>query len=170
MSPSKDAVSVANLICRKYESRHPERIAKDMGILVFPTPFKKQKGAYKVIERQPIIFINDDLHPVIREIVFGHELGHHLLHRAEAVQLGGFQEFNLFDMRESRLEYEANLFAAQLMLPDDEITELIYRGFDVQQIAKAMRSDINLVAIKVAELNRQGYKFREQEYKNDFLK
>ena len=68
------------------------------------------------------------------------------------------------------MEYEANLFAAQLMLPEEEIKEYIYRGFDVQQIARAMRSDINLVAIKVAELNRQGCRFREQEYKNNFLK
>ena len=73
-------------------------------------------------------------------------------------------------MRENRMEYEANLFAAQLMLPDDEIKEYIYRGYDVQQIARAMRSDINLVAIKVAELNRQGCCFREQEFRSDFLK
>ena len=81
MAQVKDAVSVANKIFRTYENRRPERIAKEMGILIIPAPFKKQKGAYKVIERQPIIFINDSLHPVVREIVFGHELGHHLLHR-----------------------------------------------------------------------------------------
>ena len=170
MAQVKDAVSTANKIFRTYEHRRPERIAKEMGILIVPAPFKKQKGAYKVIERQPIIFINDHLHTVIREIVFGHELGHHLLHREEAIQVGGFQEFNLFDMRENRMEYEANLFAAQLMLPDDEIKEYIYRGFDVQQIARAMRSDINLVAIKVSELNRQGCYFREQEFRSNFLK
>ena len=170
MAQSKDAVSVANTIFRTYEHRRPERIAKEAGILIIPAPFKKQKGAYKVIERQPIVFINDSLHPVVREIVFGHELGHHFLHREEAIQAGGFQEFNLFDMRESRMEYEANLFAAQLMLPDDEIKEYIYKGFDIHQIARAMRSDINLVAIKVAELNRQGYGFRTQEFRNNFLK
>ena len=158
MAQVTDAISAANRIYRTYEHRRNERIAKEMGILIIPTPFKKQKGAYKVIDRQSIIFINDNLHPVVREIVFGHELGHHLLHREEAVSGSGFQEFNLFDMRENRMEYEANLFAAQLMLPDDEIKELIYRGYDVQQIAKAMRSDINLVAIKVSELNRHGDK------------
>ena len=170
MAQVKDAVSVANKVFRTYENRRPERIAKEMGILIVPAPFKKQKGAYKVIERQPIIFINDSLHPVVREIVFGHELGHHLLHREEAIQAGGFQEFNLFEMRENRMEYEANLFAAQLMLPDDEIKEYIYRGFDVQQIARAMRSDINLVAIKGDLLRSQGYQFNHQEHSNDFLK
>ena len=170
MAQSKDAVSVANTILRTYEHRSPERIAKEAGILIIPAPFKKQKGVYKVIERQPTIFINDSLHPVVREIVFGHELGHHFLHREEVIKAGGFQEFNLFDMRESRMEYEANLFAAQLMLPDDEIKEYIYKGFDIHQIARAMRSDINLVAIKVAELNWQGYGFRTQEFRNNFLK
>ena len=38
------------------------------------------------------------------------------------------------------------------------------------QIARAMDSDINLVALKVAELNRQGYSFRGQEFRSDFLK
>ena len=71
-------------------------------------------------------------------------------------------------MTTSRIEYEANVFAAQMMLPDDEITEYIYQGFDVQQIAHAMKSDINLVALKVAERRSRGYKFREQEYKNKF--
>ena len=57
MAQVKDAVSVANKVFRTYENRRPERIAKEMGILIIPAPFKKQKGAYKVIERQPIIFI-----------------------------------------------------------------------------------------------------------------
>ena len=170
MAQVKDAVSVANKVFRTYENRRPERLAKEMGILIIPAPFKKQKGAYKVIERQPIIFIKQDLHPVMRDIVIGHELGHHKLHRAEAIAAGGFQEFNLFDMQQNRMEYDANMFAAQLMLPDDDIMELIYKGFDVAQIARALRSDINLVALKVAELNSRGHSFRPQEYKNTFLK
>ena len=52
----------------------------------------------------------------------------------------------------------------------DDIMELIYKGFDVAQIARALRSDINLVALKVAELNSRGHSFRPQEYKNTFLK
>lgn len=73
-------------------------------------------------------------------------------------------------MRDHRMEYEANMFAAQIALPDEDILELIYNGYDVGQIARAMESDINLVALKVAELNSRGYSFREQEHRNDFLK
>lgn len=170
MGQMKDAVLAANGVIRQYGTRRPERLAKDMDIMILPQPFKTQKGAYKVIERQPIIFIKQDLHPVMREIVIAHELGHHKLHRAEAIECGGFREFNLFDMQQNRMEYDANMFAAQLMLPDEDITELIYRGMDVAQIARALRSDINLVALKVAELNSRGHSFRPQEYRNTFLK
>ena len=170
MAQVKDAVSVANKIFRTYENRRPEKIAKEMGILIVPAPFKTQKGAYKVIERQPIIFINDSLHPVVREIVFGHELGHHLLHKQEAIQAGGFQEFNIFNMRNNRMEYEANVFASQISLPDDDFLELAERGYDTQQIASALNSDINLVALKADTLISQGYRLRPQEHRNNFLK
>ena len=81
-----------------------------------------------------------------------HEIGHDALHREEAVKAGGFKEFNIFDMRQSRMEYEANIFASQISLPDDEILEYIENGYDIQQIARAMHSDINLVALKTDTL------------------
>ena len=43
-----------------------------------------------------------------------HELGHDALHREEATKVGGFKEFEIFNMRDNRMEYEANLFAAQI--------------------------------------------------------
>ena len=73
-------------------------------------------------------------------------------------------------MRENRMEYEANVFAAQAFLPDDTIIEYIKNGYDIQQIAKAMHSDINLIALKVDTLTSQGYQFRKKEHRNDFLK
>ena len=104
------------------------------------------------------------MHPVIEQIVLWHEIGHDVLHRQEAVSAGGFKEFNIFDMRENRMEYEANVFAAQASLPDDTIIEYIKQGYDIQH------SDINLVALKVDTLNSQGYNFRKQEHRNDFLR
>jgi hypothetical protein len=67
------------------------------------------------------------------------------------------------------MEYEANLFAAQVSLSDDKILEYIERGYDVAQIASAMYSDINLVALKVSELNNRGYRLNPQTYNKSFL-
>ena len=33
------------------------------------------------------------------------------------------------------MEYEANIFATQIALPDDDFLELVEHGYDVQQIA-----------------------------------
>ena len=43
-------------------------------------------------------------------------------------------------------------------------------GYDAAQIAMAMASDINLVALKVSELSRRGYTFRDVDHRSDFLK
>lgn len=118
MTRIADTVRTANRIMRKYDERDPERIAHYAGIMILPQPFVKQKGAYTVMMRKPIIFIKRDLHPAMRSIVLAHEFGHHFLHRQEAMQSGGFHEFNLFDMQNNQMEYEANVFAAQLKLPD----------------------------------------------------
>jgi Zn-dependent peptidase ImmA (M78 family) len=68
------------------------------------------------------------------------------------------------------MEYEANIFAAQLALSDDDVLECIEMGYDVEQIATTLGSDINLVALKIDTLISQGYLLRKQEHKSDFLK
>lgn len=50
------------------------------------------------------------------------------------------------------MEYEANVFASQVSLDDVEILEYIRYGYDIQQIASAMHSDTNLVALKTDTL------------------
>ncbi len=73
-------------------------------------------------------------------------------------------------MQNNQMEYEANVFAAQLKLPDEDVWECVYNGYDIAATARALHSDINLVALKIAELNRRGYQLREQEYRNKFLR
>lgn len=163
-----EIVQTANRLVDTLGTRDPHRIAGDLGIEVVPVDFRRQRGAYKVLMRNRFIFIKNDLHPVMENIVMLHEIGHDVLHRKEAVKAGGFKEFNIFDMRESRMEYEANIFTAQVSLADDEILEYISQGYDVQQIARAMYSDINLVALKADALMLQGYNLRPQEYRKDF--
>ena len=154
-------------VCR---TRDPLRIARDLGIEVMYYPFNEQRGAYKVLMRNRFIFIKNDLHPVMENIVLLHELGHDALHREEATKVGGFKEFEIFNMRDNRMEYEANLFAAQISLSDEDFLELAERGYDTQQIARTLNSDINLFALKADTLISQGYRLRQQEHCNDFLR
>ncbi len=167
---TEETIRRADRLVRKYGTRDADRLAAETGLIVVPCSFHRQKGVYKVIERNRYVFLKEDLDPVMHSIVLLHELGHDMLHRKEAVLAGAFQEFNIFEMKDRRMEFEANVFAAQISLPDEEILRYIYQGCDAAQIAGAMHSDINLVSIKISELNRRGYEFRETERKTDFLR
>lgn len=80
------------------------------------------------------------------------------------------QEFELFRMR-SGTEYEANAFAAHVLIDTDECLAYARDGYDVVQIAKMMNSEINLMLIKLQELIRLGYDLRlPMEPRSDFFK
>ena len=167
LNSTDNIIRRADALVRSTGTRDPERIAEALGIIVMDVNFEKQKGLYKVILRNRFIFIKSDLSEVMRRIVLLHEIGHDQLHRRLADE---FREFQIFDMRGNVMEYEANLFAAQIALPDEEILEYIRSGYDAAQIAMATASDINLVALKVSELSRRGYAFRNVDHRSDFLK
>lgn len=158
-----------NKLVKKCGTRDPFRIAKDIGIKVmFVNDFEKLKGVYRVIKRNRWIFINSNLSVQMQRIVCAHELGHDQLHR-ELAKDDGMMEFVLYDMN-SRPEFEANVLASNILLDDNEVLEYIYSGYDAQQIARFMSSDINLVALKVATLNQQVHNFRAIDYDCQFLK
>jgi Zn-dependent peptidase ImmA (M78 family) len=71
---------------------------------------------------------------------------------------------------DSRPEYEANLFAAELLIDTDTLLELIYDGYESEEAAKIMGIDVNLLSLKIAALKCQGINLREQEYNSKFLK
>lgn len=152
------------------KTRDPFRLCEIRDITVLQLPFRRQKGAYRVIQRNSFIYLKEDLPEEEKKLVLAHELGHDFNHRKLAALQGGFQEFELFNMRQGRLEYEANVSCAEILLPDEEVLEAIHQGYDLQQMASALHSDINLMAVKVDNLIRKGYSLRPQEHRNDFLR
>ncbi len=156
-------------LIKKCDSRDPFEIADALGITVlFRNDFTTLKGMYRVIKRNRFIFINANLDEYMQKIVCMHELGHDQLHR-ELAMSNSLKEFVLYNM-DTRPEYEANLFAAETMLPDDTVLELIREGKDIEEISRILYSDINLVSMKVALLASKGYPLRQFDHKSDFLK
>ncbi len=164
-------VETGAALVEKCGTRDPFRIAKEIGIRVkFVDGFSTLKGCYQIILRNRWIFINSNLRPSMRRIVCAHEIGHDQLHRRMVDGGRSMMEFELYDMK-NRPEYEANIFASELLLDTDEILDYIYNyRYDVQQIAAIMKSDVNLVALKISTLTKDGYQLRIPDYKNNFLK
>lgn len=157
-------------LVRRCGTRDPFGIARQIGIeVMFCGGFGPLKGMYRVIKRNRFIFINRDMSEGMQKIVCAHEIGHDRLHRGLAKD-GALQEFMLYDMA-TRPEYEANVVAAEILLDIDELTEYIYRyNYSAEQIAGKMGTDINLVALKIANLAAAGHDLRPMEHRSDFLK
>ncbi len=166
----ENLTKVGSDLVKRCGTRDPLKIADQIGIeVLYCDDFGPLKGMYRVIKRNRFIFINRDLSPRIRRIVCAHEIGHDRLHRHLA-KGNSLQEFMLYDMTR-KPEYEANIVAAEILLDTDELLEYIYDyGYSSEQIAEAMQTDINLVALKVAHLAQTGHKLHSLDYRSDFLK
>jgi len=100
--------------------------------------------------------------------VLAHEIGHDIFHRNLASN--GLKEFELFDMKNTT-EYEANIFGSHLLIDNDEVLALARDGYDIVQISSMLNSHINLLLIKMQEMNKMGYDFNvPYRPEGDFLK
>ena len=167
---AKQLSEVGERLVRRCGTRDPFEITRQIGVEVLFCPdFGSMKGMYRVIKRNRFIFLNRDLAPQMQCIFCAHELGHDRLHRNLA-KTGAIQEFMLYDMT-TRPEYEANIVAAEILLDTDAVLDYVYNfGYTSEQIAKAMETDINLVALKVAHLAESNRSLRPIEHRADFLK
>jgi Zn-dependent peptidase ImmA (M78 family) len=156
-------------IIKRRGTRNPFELARELGVTIIPhSDFKQLKGMYSVTKGKRFIFLNSNLNSYKQRFVCAHELGHDQLHRVLASD-NYYREFEIYDMT-LRPEYEANVFAAELLLPDEDIIDLITLGYDNAQIAQALNSDTNLIGIKVSALSNRGYNYRIPDFRSDFLK
>lgn len=160
----------ADALVKKARSKDPYKIAESIGIDVILCDFKRQRGMYKIVLGNRFIFLKSDMEEQMKNIVVFHEIGHDTLHRKEALLSGGFREFDLFGNLNVRMEYEANLFAAQAMISDEDFMEYADMGYSLAQIAAAMDTDVNLASYKVNILSEKGYKLNKAENNNRFLR
>jgi len=150
--PNREYIqNVANKLIKKFDTRDPFQLCQAIGVEVFYADLGSLKGMYKYLKKNRFAVINENLDPFTKTLVCAHELGHDILHQNLARKVC-LQEFILYDMK-SRPEYEANLFASEILLPDDIILNLARDGYDIEQISKELCTDINLIALKVSSMN-----------------
>lgn len=144
-------------IRQKCGSRDPYEIAQSLGIMVrYSNEFKTLCGLYAIIGQKRVIILNDNLSESRRKIILAHEIGHDQLHR-DLAENTALQDFMLYDMS-ARPEYEANMFAADLLLSDEDVWELAScYGYALEQIAAGLNTDTKLVGLKTDSMKRRGY-------------
>ena len=159
--------SEAKALAAKYGTNDPFEIARAEGISIYyRDDFTKLKGMYKVILRRRCVFINAGLPEEEMRYICAHELGHDRLHRA-ATAKAGLCDFVLFDVK-NKLEYEANLFAANLLIDDREVSHAAVNGLTAAELAASLGVPENLITIKAANYEKRRQFHPPRELKNAY--
>ncbi|MGN1073474.1 MAG: ImmA/IrrE family metallo-endopeptidase [Eubacteriales bacterium] len=147
-------------------TRDPFDIARQTGALVRYKELGSLKGMYLCLGGERFIVIHPALPSAVRRVVCAHELGHDRLHRAQA-QCHALHEFAV-QTGGDRTEYEANVFAAALLIDEQELFEHAELG--AEQLARLFGVDVDLLAIRLLSLRAKGYDCPVLSYRSDFLK
>ena len=132
----------ANSMARKFNSRNPLEIIKNLNVILVYYPLKDVRGFYQFFQRNNIIYIDDNLPENEQIIVCAHELGHMLLHKnSNAIFMDTRTHFVT-----NKYENEANTFAAELLIPDSIILE--NPGMTKNQIARLTGYDEKIMEFK----------------------
>ena len=127
---------------KKYETRNPFRLAEYLNVFVHVGPLGSRAGCYMFLKNHKCIFLNEDLNEQERMLVMAHELAHSIMHRKENCYFIRNKSLLLT----SEIETEANMFAAELLIPDD----LIYENPEMSksQIARLAGYDERIMEFK----------------------
>ncbi len=161
-------------IRKTYDETDPARLADSMGIVLYIEPMGDAKNAckgfYLCQSRKQVITVNSDLPDNLRRIILTHEIGHAVLHR-RAAGIRAFHDFVLFD-ETSVYEYEANIFAADYLMPDDRVLALLNGDLSFFGAAGELGVPAELLDFKFRVLKRKGYKVVDPPLRanSDFLK
>ena len=156
---------------RKAGSRKPEVICEACHIELHTIDLQRRLKAYYFYHcRIHNIIVDENVSDIFRQILIAHELGHYALHKQVAM-MKGFQELEVLEKRETEpLETEANLFAAELLLPDDDVLDCL-RDYTFFETAAILNVPAALLDFKYLILRKKGYSLNTLDIrKATFLK
>lgn len=149
-------------------SKDPFEICRQKGILIKYHELGSIKAYYFCLSRIKTIVINENADEIAAKVLCAHELGHAVLHSRIASD-HGFHEIALFDST-TPTEYEANFFAAELLISDKDIYEIM-DGISFFEIAKRLSLPAELVDFKCRIMKQKGYNIEPPSiFDSGFLK
>jgi len=158
MASSELISRAVDALIKKYGTRDPLKLCDGLGIVVkYKSLCPQIKAFFFYQSRIKTVVINSDIDGELQRILCAHELGHAVLHSELLVKSRGFGETKLFDT-EIMTEYEANIFAAELLIDEDELLELMRSGeYSFFQLASILYVPAELLDFKLRALSAKGY-------------
>ena len=152
----------ATRLRRKFDTRDPFELLCELNVDTAFTrayPVTGLKGYCTLLCKSKYARINDFLVAPEKKVVAGHEAGHIVLH-LDDLRIGAFQDNDIYNAT-GRKEREANFFAAEFMLDDEEVLDLIHScGANFFTVAKSLYVPAPFLAFKLYSMIERGYLMR----------
>ncbi len=118
-----------------------------------------ESGRLEKIGDKWTITVNDNHHPNRQKFTMAHELAHYVLHRDSS---SAFQDTTFFrDEAYTPIEFAANEFASQLLMPEEYVRSCINDGTkSIRGLAEAFEVSIDAMKNRIKSL---GYKTKASE-------
>jgi Zn-dependent peptidase ImmA (M78 family) len=154
--------SRAEALIRRYGTRDPFELLDAMHVnVLFSQAYSEKglKGYCTILNRIKYVVINAKLPPDELAIVGSHECGHLALHSDE-LRIGTLSDFDIYNAR-GKMEREANIFAADYRISDEEAADLISgHESDFFSVASALRVPAPFFAFKLYSMVERGFVLR----------
>ena len=147
-------------IVKRFGTRDPFEILAGLHVIVNETSrYKSLKGYCFLSCQTTYVMISSFLSPEEQRIVAAHELGHILLHKKQ-LKMAPMKEDILYKMQDNT-EYEANLFAADLLLADADIEELSKEeDLNYFSICSSLYTTPELMSFKLFSMIHRGHAYQ----------
>ncbi len=141
----KNIKKIVTSYMRKLGTSNPFEIAEALHIEFAFGDLGTREGCYMYLKRHKCIFLNENLDEHEMNFVMAHELGHAILHPRENC----YFIRNKTLMLDSKIEIEANKFAIELLLQDDDLTNWIELGYTKEQVSRLTGYHEKLIELRL---------------------
>lgn len=139
----KDIKRIVAHYKRKFGTSDPFKLAAALHIESAIGNLGSRSGCYMYLKKHKCIFLNENLNEHEQLLVMAHELGHAILHPKENC----YFIRNKTLLLNSQTETEANKFAVELLISDEELAE--YHEFSISQLSRLFGYHEKLIELKL---------------------
>ena len=138
-------IKVVEDLKKKYKTSDPFKLLDCLGITLIITSLGSISGMSKYIKRNKTIFLNNNLNEYERRFVLAHEIGHAVMHTKSSCF------FNNTFNNKLKMEYQANMFAAELLIDFKGIDTVYLEKYSIKQLAAYFNVPVELIEFKFNE-------------------
>ncbi len=166
---SERILAAVDALRKKHGTSDPFELIDALGIHFGYTSAPRLKGYYVVQNRERFIRVNAKLRQREQRIVAAHELGHDQQHR-EIARVHSLRDAYLYNTT-SRYEHQANIFAAELLISDQDVQDSMEEDLDYLSLCRDLYVEPDLMAFKLFSMLQRGHRINmPQGLNSSFLR